>query len=358
MNSASKAALYLGGFSTMALSNAVVPILSDMTTDSALQGAVYSAYFLGAFLMVFTAGWLSDKIGRAPLIKIGLAGTFLSAIIFWFTYPEIYSAVVLRFAEGVFTGIFVSAALSFVNSQEDHKKLSGVYVALLNLGMVAGLVLTGFTSSIHAYSGVLIFGIITGVAAVFSVFFKDAKISEGSVGVSKIFSISKYHLWLWIGICIFTGTTGVVTSMYPEMSGYSPEITGIITALMSIATAVSIYIASRTKYFSGLKSVRLCAAVLAVSVPLSWLTPFGMILLGIVYGFICVAVMNYIAETGEPQGVMNGLYYTVQYAGMALLPFLFGFAVLYCGYLPVFIVVGGLCLACGLLIVRCRCYIR
>ncbi|MDD2249427.1 MAG: MFS transporter, partial [Methanocorpusculum sp.] len=68
-------ALYVGVFASMALSNAVVPILSIITPDPGMQGAVFAAYFLGAFFMVFPAGWISDTVGRPPLIKLGLLGT-------------------------------------------------------------------------------------------------------------------------------------------------------------------------------------------------------------------------------------------------------------------------------------------
>ena len=49
----------------MALSNAVVPVLPDFAEGAALQGVVYSAYFLGAFLTVLPAGIASDRIGSA-----------------------------------------------------------------------------------------------------------------------------------------------------------------------------------------------------------------------------------------------------------------------------------------------------
>ncbi|HKM41292.1 MAG TPA: MFS transporter, partial [Methanocorpusculum sp.] len=139
----SRITVYLGAFATMALSNAIVPVLALITPDAALQGALYSAYFLGAFFMVFPAGWLSDKFGRVSLIRIGLAGTFLSAILFWFLAGDPLFAVGLRFVEGLFTGMFISAAISYVNSEPDHRKLSGIYLALMNVGMVAGLVISG-----------------------------------------------------------------------------------------------------------------------------------------------------------------------------------------------------------------------
>lgn len=155
-----RSSLFLGAFATMALSNAVVPVLNEITPDPALQGAVYSAYFLGAFLMVFPAGWLSDRFGRSPLARIGLWGTVAAAVLLWISYPDPATAVLLRQIEGLFTGMFVSAAMAFVNSAENHKRLAGGFVALMDLGMVTGLVVSGWLGSpLHPYAGVLVFGV-------------------------------------------------------------------------------------------------------------------------------------------------------------------------------------------------------
>ncbi|WP_243670441.1 hypothetical protein [Methanoculleus chikugoensis] len=51
-----KLPVLLGIFVVMALSNAVVPVLPDFAEGAALQGVVYSAYFLGAFLTVLPGG--------------------------------------------------------------------------------------------------------------------------------------------------------------------------------------------------------------------------------------------------------------------------------------------------------------
>lgn len=353
----SRIAIYLGVFATMALSNSVVPILAIITPDAAMQGAVFSAYFLGAFFMVFPAGWISDKIGRAPLIKIGLAGTFLFGILIWFFSGDPLFIIGLRFVEGLFTGMFVSSSLSYVNSEVDHKKQSGTFVALINVGLVAGLIIPGVLAVIYPYAGVLVFGILTGAAFLIGIFFRD---SDGFISimipVKMIFSITLYHKWLWVTLFVFAGATGVVTSMYPEMSGYSAEISGVVTALMSVATAICVFAASRVALLDSLGVIRKSAVVLAISVPLVFFTPIGMILVGAVFGVISVAVLNYIAGTPHPQGVMNGLFTTMQYAGMAVLPFITGLIVLPIGYLGVFIIVGVVVLIGGLLIVRCPCY--
>jgi MFS family permease len=59
--------LFFGVFAVMALSNAIVPVLPSFAGSSALQGAIYAAYFLGAFISTLPSGILSDRIGRIPL---------------------------------------------------------------------------------------------------------------------------------------------------------------------------------------------------------------------------------------------------------------------------------------------------
>ncbi|MDD4126825.1 MAG: MFS transporter, partial [Methanomicrobium sp.] len=77
-----KLTVFLGIFTVMALSNAIVPVLPFFADEMpAIQGVIFSAYFLGAFLTVLPAGVLSDKIGKMPLIKAGLIFTVFSGII-------------------------------------------------------------------------------------------------------------------------------------------------------------------------------------------------------------------------------------------------------------------------------------
>ncbi|MBR4987707.1 MAG: MFS transporter [Methanocorpusculum sp.] len=358
MNFATKITLLLGAFSAMAFSNALVPVLAEIAPDASVQGLLYAAYFFGAFATVFPVGWLSDKTGRAPLLKIGLFGTFASAILLFAVYPNLTLSVVFRALEGIFTGVFAAAAFSYVNSQTDHLKLSGLYIALMNIGMVAGLVISGFLAVLHPYAGVLFFGILCGIAAVASLFFRDANETKGALSPAETISVARYHLWLWVGIFMFTGVTGVVTSTYPELSGLSADLTGILTGLMSVATAVTVFVTSRFVIRDSLAVVRFAAICLALVLPLVIYSPLGIILVGAVYGVINAAVMDYIASTNRPQGVMNGLFLFIQYGGMWFLPVVAGFLAVPAGYLAVFLICGLLCLAAGLLIVRCPCYVR
>ena len=351
--------LFLGAFATMALSNAVVPVLNSIASDPAIQGAVYSAYFLGAFLMVFPSGWMSDRVGRTPLVRAGLCGTLIAAAVLWLSYPDPTAAVLLRFAEGLFTGSFVSAAMAFVNSAADHRKLAGGFVALMNIGMVAGLVVSGWLAAWQAYAGVLVFGILTGVSVLLSLGPADESPAlQTGLPVAEVTEIAVYHKWLWAALFVFCGTTGVVISAYPELSGSSAEMNGVITALMSVATAVFLYAASRMRTADSLSVVRGAGIFLGVSVPIVLVHPVGMIFVGAAFGVITAAILNYLAETKKPQGVMNGMFNMTQYAGMAALPFAAGLLVLPVGYVAVFLIVAVLNAAVGLLVVRCPCYVH
>lgn len=351
--------LFLGAFAAMALSNAVVPVLNSIAPDPGMQGAVYSAYFLGAFLTAFPAGMLSDRFGRAPLVRIGLLGTLISAAVLWISYPDPAAAVALRFVEGLFTGMFVSATMAFVNSAADHRRLAGGFVALMNMGMVAGLIVSGWLASVQAYAGVLVFGILTGAAGLLSLgLADDAPAQENVLPFAAVKDIAVYHKWLWAALFVSCGTTGVVISAYPELSGASADVNGVVTALMSVATAVFVYAASRMRTADSLSVVRAAGLLLAVSVPVVLVNPVGMIFVGAVFGVITAAVLNYLAETKKPQGVMNGMFNMTQYAGMAALPFAAGLLVLPVGYAVVFLIVAVLNATAGLLVVRCPCYVR
>ena len=138
--------LFFGIFAVMALSNAIVPVLPVYALSSALQAAIYSAYFLGAFLSTLPGGILSDRYGRVPMMRLGLAITVTSGLLLSVLVSP-FPVIVVRFIEGVGGGFFVAASMSYVNSLPDHEKKSGYFMALLNAGLVTGLAFSGWLAS-------------------------------------------------------------------------------------------------------------------------------------------------------------------------------------------------------------------
>ena len=168
--------LILGIYVVMALSNAVVPVLPRFADEApVIQSVIFSAYFLGAFITVFPAGLLSDRIGKTPLIRTGLILTLFSGILI-ILFPSPLPVILARTLEGVGAGMFVACALSWVNSQEDHSRLSGFFFAALNLGLVTGLIAAGWLEKLLGFTGgIMFFTVFSVIPIVLTVSFVESE---------------------------------------------------------------------------------------------------------------------------------------------------------------------------------------
>jgi MFS family permease len=316
--------LFFGIFAVMALSNAIVPVLTRYSDTSALQGAIYSAYFLGAFVSTLPAGILSDRYGRVPVMRIGLAITVASGLLLSVLVSPI-PVIVTRIMEGVGAGFFVAAAMSYVNSLPDHERMSGYLMASLNTGLVIGLVFAGWLAVqiSNPASGILVFSLLVIISAVASFFINETGTVAQKGDLKTILYLVSEFRWLWYSSIILIGITGVVTSLYPKYSGYSPDSVGNWISLMSIATIAGVLVASRLS-LPPVPAIRWSALLMVIGVPVSYYTPLGFVMLGICAGVVMIAQMTFLAQVRDHQGVAMGLFSTSSYLGMAALPFITG----------------------------------
>ena len=126
----------------------------------AWEGAIYAAYFLGAFISTLPGGILSDRYGRMPVIRTGLALTVVSGILLYYTNGPL-PVITLRVLEGLGAGLFIAAGMSYVNSQPNHTRMSGYYLAMLNFGLVLGLAASGWLA-VRFVQPALGIGVFTG----------------------------------------------------------------------------------------------------------------------------------------------------------------------------------------------------
>ena len=352
-----------GVFVIMALSNAIVPVLPLFAAGTTAQGAIYSAYFLGAFLMVIPSGILSDRIGEAPLIKAGLVLTFISAVLL-LVFDNPLFTFTIRLIEGFGAGIFVASALSLINSSPDHERMSGYFMALLNVGLVAGLIGTGWVVGMSGMpsSGIIIFGAMSVLSLIAGLFMRQRNRTRGNVVsaegvqsiIGRLFRILRNYFWLWVSAVVIIGITGAVTAIYPEFSGLSPHIIGIQIAAMNIATAVSVILVSHV-HLPPIITIRVAAVLMAIAVMVTFVTPWAFIAVGAIAGVVMIAQLAYLAQSEVRQGALMGLFNAASYGGMTILPFVAGYVAENVTFMAAFILTSLFALGVAVTIGRCGC---
>lgn len=347
--------LFFGVFAVMALSNAIVPVLPSFADSSSLQGAIYAAYFLGAFISTLPAGMLSDRIGRVPLIRLGLVVTVISGILLSvITSP--FPVLGIRFLEGIGAGCFVAAAMSLVNSEPDHERMSGYFMAMLNAGLVSGLIAAGWLGTFfrHPGIGILFFSGCTVIPVYSSFFLRESPVAALNDNNPALPALVREYRYLWYSSVILVGITGVVVSLYPAFSGMSSDIVGIWIALMSISTIITVLAASRIS-LPPVQTIRWSAVLMVFGVLISFYSPVGFIVIGALAGVVMIAQMSFLAEIKEHQGIAMGLFSTTTYLGMAALPFIAGLIADYSGFFLTFCATAFCAVTVALTIGQCTC---
>jgi len=315
----------LGIFALMALSNAIVPVLPAFAGQSAWQGAIYAAYFFGAFVSTLPGGILADRHGTTPVIRAGLLISVVTGALLFFVASPV-AVIILRGCEGIGAGLFVAAALSYINSRDDHTRMSGYYMAMLNLGLVLGLVIAGWLAVrfTEPALGIGLFSLFAFAALAGSAVTGNGRVSpEKRLDAAILSAFIRDNLWLWYSAVVLVGITGVVSSLYPKFSGKAPDTLGLWIAGMSIATIVTVLVASRIP-LPPVPVIRWSAIFMAGSVLLAYWSPLGFIALGALAGVVMISQMAYLAGVTGPQGLLMGLFSTASYLGMAILPFVAG----------------------------------
>ncbi len=352
--------LSLGVFGVMALSNAIVPVLPAYGEGTIAQGALYSAYFLGAFLLVLPAGLMADRTGPLPLIRTGLALTAISGFLL-LSGSSVFLVLVYRFVEGIGAGLFVPSALSLLNARPDHEAGSGYFMAMLNIGLVAGLIGSGWLAEVtgNAESGILFFTILSLVPAASSILLhhdgtgKLPAESFGEIG-KRLVRVTREYFWLWVSTIIILGITGALTVLYPEYSGLSPGILGFTIAAMSLSTAAAVVLVSHA-HLPPIPTIRVASLGMTAAALGVIFTPYSFIAVGAFAGVVMIGQLAFLAESEAHQGVVMGLFNTASYAGMTFLPFIAGFIAEISSFFIAFVAVALSGVLVAATIGQCRC---
>ncbi|MCM3883791.1 MFS transporter [Frankia sp. R82] len=139
---------WLGGF-------AIAPILplylADNDVSAAGVGVVMSAFFLGALLSQYVAGWMAGRHGHRLVLLVGLA-TYAAGCGGLFVAEGVIASSALRVLQGAGAGAFEVATLTAVAvtvaPSARGRAFSAVYTGQL-LGVTIGPLLGGFAGAEH-----------------------------------------------------------------------------------------------------------------------------------------------------------------------------------------------------------------
>ena len=87
--------------------------ISSLSSAGSKAGILAGSYHVGSLVGNPIWGWVSDLLGRRPVLLLGVCGTVLSELLFGFSLNFIW-AVVARFLWGVLNGYLFGATKAYV----------------------------------------------------------------------------------------------------------------------------------------------------------------------------------------------------------------------------------------------------
>lgn len=135
-------------------------------------GLILSLYAIALVLFLPIWGWISDRIGRRPVILVCLVGTAVSFALLAFaeTIPQIYLARVL----GGFFGASLGTAQAYIadiTDSEERARGMGLIGAAFGIGFVAGNAMGGLLYPLHPEAPFWTAAALTLVAFLFGLLF-------------------------------------------------------------------------------------------------------------------------------------------------------------------------------------------
>ena len=148
----------------------VLPLFAErLGADSLQVGLILSLYALAQLLFLPMWGWVSDRIGRRPVLLVSLSGTAASFIVLALaeSIEWIYFA---RIAAGFFAASIGTAQAVVTDVTDASERASGMGVigAAFGAGMIVGPILGGGLASLDPYAPFYGVAILAGLSFVFA----------------------------------------------------------------------------------------------------------------------------------------------------------------------------------------------
>lgn len=228
----------------------IIPIMPELVEEPFHLGLMLALYSAVSFFLSPVWGGLSDRIGRRPVIIIGLIGFGISFLLFGLANDSLWMMYASRLLGGLFSGAAVSSAVAYVadiTSEDTRTKSMGFVGMSIGMGFMIGPAVGGILGK---YSLQLPFFVATALSillAVFSVIYLTESLVSEKRTSKKDKKVSRWtafagplkHLYVLSFFVSFTLAGLEATFQYLQMVkfGANTQQIGIMFAINGVVGA-------------------------------------------------------------------------------------------------------------------------
>lgn len=139
----------------------IIPVLPQLVSDASASSAAWhtggmlTAYSLMSFLLSPVWGGLSERVGRRPVIMIGLLGFSVSFLLFGLSGDSLVLMYASRILGGLFSGAVTSCIVAYVadiTTEENRTKGMAVVGMSIGAGFTFGPMFGGLLSQVSHHA--------------------------------------------------------------------------------------------------------------------------------------------------------------------------------------------------------------
>ncbi|MBC5638084.1 MFS transporter [Ornithinibacillus sp. BX22] len=245
--------LFLTMFLVMVGFGIIIPVLpfyaEELGATPTQLGLLMAVYSLMQFIFAPMWGKLSDRIGRKPVIMIGIFGLSLSFFILALS-TQIWMLFLARIIGGILSAANMPTIMAYVadiTSEAERSKGMGIIGAATGLGFIFGPAIGGIFAEIHLHTPFYIAGTVSFITLLFVYFTLQESLRISSNKRSRRSNLSwgnvlggsmamLYFLQFVISVSL-SGLEATFAYFAAEKAGLDSVSLGYIFMIMGLASA-------------------------------------------------------------------------------------------------------------------------
>ncbi|MDD4239107.1 MAG: MFS transporter [Desulfotomaculaceae bacterium] len=232
----------------------VIPIfpflIIDLGGGATALGFFMAAYSVMQFICAPFWGRLSDRIGRRPVLLIGLVGYGITFTLFGLV-SELWMMFAIRVLSGILSSATLPTAMAYIGdttSGAERSKGMGILGAAMGLGMIVGPAMGGWLGQNNFALPFFVAGGLAVLTVPFAILFLPETLPESDrntpgdkAGITL--EVVKHPLFMVFLICfVFNFTSSLFQGTFAlfaaDKVGFGPKELGILFAVLGIISVI------------------------------------------------------------------------------------------------------------------------